>query len=239
LYGGVSRRQAAELAAPFLVINAFVLLTPPWVFSQLNNAFQLYTVFILGMVFAIIFSAWREKTPGAGVVLMGFFLLGTTAASGIFFSNDRIQGGAITPLAFLEYYRVNLFQRYSMSLSTLSYIFTLLFVGIFGFAYFFRNPSVLRQRPEGEPRPDPLSLSKAGERFGLSAREIEVARLLLEGKPNKEISDVLCISLSTVKTHISRVFRKIGVDSRSELFHRLRQAAPEPPPESDGTPGTG
>jgi DNA-binding NarL/FixJ family response regulator len=51
----------------------------------------------------------------------------------------------------------------------------------------------------------------------LSKREKEVHGLLLAGKSNKAIAMQLCVELSTVKTHINTIYRKLGVGSRKEL----------------------
>lgn len=50
----------------------------------------------------------------------------------------------------------------------------------------------------------------------LSAREIEVLRLLVAGASNKGIARQLCLSENTVKSHVSRIFTKLGVQSRAE-----------------------
>jgi len=50
----------------------------------------------------------------------------------------------------------------------------------------------------------------------LSDREIEVLRLVGQGKSNKEIAMDLDISVNTVKVHIGRIFQKINVTSRTE-----------------------
>jgi DNA-binding CsgD family transcriptional regulator len=52
---------------------------------------------------------------------------------------------------------------------------------------------------------------------GLSKRENEVAELLIEGKINKEIGDVLGISERTVKGHRALIFKKLGIKSVVEL----------------------
>jgi len=49
----------------------------------------------------------------------------------------------------------------------------------------------------------------------LSGRELEVLRLMAKGSANKEISAELSISQSTVKTHISSIFQKLGVNDRT------------------------
>ena len=49
----------------------------------------------------------------------------------------------------------------------------------------------------------------------VSERELEVCRLIAHGKMNKEIADVLGISLRTVQNHVAHIFDKLGVHSRS------------------------
>jgi len=50
----------------------------------------------------------------------------------------------------------------------------------------------------------------------LSARELEVLRLMATGATNKAIAASLWISVSTVKTHVVKIFRKLGVKDRTE-----------------------
>jgi DNA-binding NarL/FixJ family response regulator len=50
----------------------------------------------------------------------------------------------------------------------------------------------------------------------LSERELEVLRLLVAGASNKAIAAQLNLSENTIKTHISRIFAKLGVQSRAE-----------------------
>jgi DNA-binding NarL/FixJ family response regulator len=50
----------------------------------------------------------------------------------------------------------------------------------------------------------------------LTERETEVLRLLAKGKANKEISQKLYISETTVKTHVSNILKKLGVPSRTQ-----------------------
>ncbi|MET7780455.1 response regulator transcription factor [Streptomyces sp. NPDC005388] len=49
----------------------------------------------------------------------------------------------------------------------------------------------------------------------LSHREIEVVRLLAEGRSNRAIAEALYLSEATVKTHLVRVYRKLRVDNRA------------------------
>ena len=58
----------------------------------------------------------------------------------------------------------------------------------------------------------------------LTERETEVLRLLAEGKSNRGIAAELFISETTVKTHVSNIFQKLGVPSRTQAaLYALRE----------------
>ena len=52
----------------------------------------------------------------------------------------------------------------------------------------------------------------------LSERELDVLQLISTGRSNKEIADLLVITLSTVKTHINRLYSKLGAHRRTEAI---------------------
>jgi DNA-binding NarL/FixJ family response regulator len=54
----------------------------------------------------------------------------------------------------------------------------------------------------------------------LSPRELEVARLVVDGRSNDEIGVALGIGAKTVETHLSRLFARFGLGSRTELATR-------------------
>jgi len=58
---------------------------------------------------------------------------------------------------------------------------------------------------------------------GLTAREMEIARMVAARKANKEIGAALRISARTVSTHLSNIFGKLGVESRGELADYVRE----------------
>jgi len=60
-------------------------------------------------------------------------------------------------------------------------------------------------------------------RTGLTPREQEIAELLAEGLSYREIAGRLFISLSTIQTHVTRVYGKTGVNSKTELARRLTE----------------
>lgn len=57
--------------------------------------------------------------------------------------------------------------------------------------------------------------------YNLTAREIEIAKLVCRGFNNNEISEQLFISVGTVKTHIHHIFEKFEVNSRIQLLARI------------------
>lgn len=56
---------------------------------------------------------------------------------------------------------------------------------------------------------------KMADSSQLSLREAEVFNHLVEGKANREISVILNISQRTVQKHLERVYKKLGVESRT------------------------
>ena len=57
--------------------------------------------------------------------------------------------------------------------------------------------------------------------YGLTPREADVARLVLQGKSTKAVSRELRISANTVEDHLKAIFNKVGVGSRGELTARV------------------
>lgn len=57
--------------------------------------------------------------------------------------------------------------------------------------------------------------------LGLTVRQGSVLSFLLEGLPNKEIAARLGLRDSTVKEHVSEIFRRLGVGTRSELLSSM------------------
>lgn len=58
----------------------------------------------------------------------------------------------------------------------------------------------------------------ASDEILLTEKEQEVLSLVLGGYPNRRIADTLCLGVTTVKTHVRHIFKKLGVSSREELF---------------------
>ena len=80
-------------------------------------------------------------------------------------------------------------------------------VGIFG---------LIEERPDDTPTPPPH----------LTPRQVEVLRLLERGYSTKQIAAELHLSTETVRNHIRRLFRALGVNSRLEAVAAARAASP-------------
>jgi DNA-binding NarL/FixJ family response regulator len=65
----------------------------------------------------------------------------------------------------------------------------------------------------------------------LTPRELDVVRLVVDGRSNDEIGAALGIGAKTVETHLGRVFERLGIASRTELATRaVREGWLEAPP---------
>jgi DNA-binding CsgD family transcriptional regulator len=55
-------------------------------------------------------------------------------------------------------------------------------------------------------------------RHGLSKREAEVAELVSKGHSNKEVADKLFVTEKTIKFHLTNIYRKMNLSSRTQLI---------------------
>jgi len=78
-----------------------------------------------------------------------------------------------------------------------------------------------------------LELKRVGGRrdsgSGLTPTEQQVAELVIAGRSNKEVAAKLFMSVRTVEVNLSKIYRKLDVDSRAELVSRLRADETETP----------
>lgn len=77
------------------------------------------------------------------------------------------------------------------------------------------SPGVARKVMKVRQRSDGAALL---EECGVTPREREVLNLMVRGLSNREIADALFISKNTVRTHVSRLYEKLGVGSRREAM---------------------
>ena len=69
-------------------------------------------------------------------------------------------------------------------------------------------------KPAGAPRGVEWSSARLEAKLGLTPREAQVLLWLAQGKTNPEIAQILRIRPNTVRTHLDRVFTKLGVNNR-------------------------
>jgi len=73
---------------------------------------------------------------------------------------------------------------------------------------------------------EPLSDNVLHDQFGLTTREIQVARLIAEGLSNNEIADRLGVRFFTARNHVERTLAKLQVASRHRVGPLLRNESP-------------
>jgi two-component system NarL family response regulator len=79
--------------------------------------------------------------------------------------------------------------------------------------------TAIRKAAAGERHIPPEVAARLAGRVAqsqLSAREIEVLRLLVSGRRNREIASALSITEGTVKLHVSSILEKLGAEDRTE-----------------------
>jgi DNA-binding CsgD family transcriptional regulator len=114
-------------------------------------------------------------------------------------------------LQWLDFQRLTLthFDDIYIGLIALAFLALGVFIGI----KLFAGPAT----PPAEGNP------KAQAALGISARELEVLHALAAGHSNKEIAARLSVSPNTVKTHVARLFEKLGAKRRTDAINRARE----------------
>ncbi len=82
------------------------------------------------------------------------------------------------------------------------------------------------EQPAGPKSPDDSpdkALDAVLDEKGLTPREQEILALLLDGLLIKECADRLDISVATVKFHAKNIYRKLGINSRSQLYSAVKK----------------
>lgn len=191
--------------------------------------YLLLLIFIIASLFFIIFRSKGDWVNAMEVTInyhfsTGSFLYIAHGIATLFYikkarnreEESLLKGISITflPLAILFPLDMIFFRNHAFKLSYICFsIFT---VNTYTFIsrFYFRSY---------EPKPEAIEI-KEGFLFkhGLSEREIEIARLLVRGQTNKEISEILYISVNTVKTHIKNIYKKLSVSNRIQLIYLLQ-----------------
>jgi NarL family two-component system response regulator LiaR len=89
--------------------------------------------------------------------------------------------------------------------------------------------TAVRSALDGLPVIDPESLRRLFEHLhtrpttgDLTAREAEVAELLVAGRSNQEIADTIFVGVETVRTHMKNLYEKLGCTTRSQAVAILK-----------------
>lgn len=81
-----------------------------------------------------------------------------------------------------------------------------------------RNPAVLVLLDVEDPLSD-----RELKLLGLTRAEIQIARMVVLGRTNREIAHALSISVHTVRHHVQHIHDKVGIRSRTQLLATLRR----------------
>ena len=68
------------------------------------------------------------------------------------------------------------------------------------------------------------ALSRSKDTFELSQRELQILSQLHKGAPIKELAQSLFITESTLKTHLSSIYRKLGVKNRVQAIEKAKKS---------------
>jgi DNA-binding CsgD family transcriptional regulator len=121
----------------------------------------------------------------------------------------------IFAIAFIILVPLSLVGNYAFENSytqlTIGFTIPLVFILLAGSKFFDDLQRLSLLNPTLEPKEQHF------KNYALSDREREVALLLVKGMTYNEIAEALFISVPTVKTHTSNIYRKFGVKNRTEL----------------------
>lgn len=172
---------------------------------HLGTGFQIASVwyvvsftFVLGLGYSLLRHIWQTQKRG---FMIGFLVFATVGYGETLASlPGALRTPVVTPSA-----------ESNFLFSSIPY----LLYGIFLINYFLHYP--VPTAPVGDDLSDEFV-----SRYGITGREGEIIRKVIQGKSNADIAGELFISLATVKTHLHNIYKKIGVDSRYDLLARIR-----------------
>jgi DNA-binding CsgD family transcriptional regulator len=210
---------------------------PGWVLPALFA----YTALLMGLFFlAMQFPAYMPRNPLINfwnllvwpLTLMAIiWLIKLLSENGPGSDPDRRRANRAFAWLFLVRIPVQLapaflgmapFDFWYITLSKLLILYTNLVPILWLKAYFIPWAGSLGKMISG--RVDMPSLQK---KHGLSAREMEVLNLMIDGKSYKEMEESLHISIHTVKSHAYSLYRKLQVKNRHQLIHLVSTSRPE------------
>ena len=82
---------------------------------------------------------------------------------------------------------------------------------------------VVKRHPALTQPVSPEILASFCSRHDISKREQEIIELVIKGKSNQQIEEILFISLRTVKTHLYNIYQKVGIKNRLQLLYKIQR----------------
>ena len=142
----------------------------------------------------------------------------------------RVNKGLIAGLGLcFHFFSVGYLNLYAIGLSPvyfgtfiqypLSLAIILFSTALFLFMIFLSNPKPYDQL-------EVVPLSDIIKNYGITSREAEVLRLLIDGKSTDEIAETMAITKNSVQNYISSLFAKTGIRSRTGLIAKFSRAKP-------------
>lgn len=215
-----------------LVGIAVFLVTVFIFFSFHFNTWHLCNLFFAGMIttFIVRLALPEQQSLLASDILQGFsqmgyiasyYLLGYALARYTNYQRFRRIILVVFTISLLLHMGPNLISRHvPQHLALIGGALSLLLFVIF----VLLSPVFSREMFVVEDREQDLLLRRAQkmQEAGLTAREVEIVNLLLTGKMLKECAVDMNITVDTAKFHSRNVYRKLGIQGRSELQKALQ-----------------
>ncbi len=189
-------RIVSALSLPGILLALFVLPTPVKIHTNALTVSQYVLTFLIPYVFFVLFRALRKKREGSVLVLSGFAVLAAVIMNDILYSNLVINSSMIIPVGMMIFI---LLQSVMLSIRV---------------ARLQRNPALSMEIGVDK-------IESFCEKYSISPREKEVMLLLIKGMQYLKISEMLFISVSTLKKHVNSLYTKTGAGNKLELTHLL------------------
>lgn len=193
-----------------------VLFTDSTIYTQWLFVFQAISIILALYILVCVAMELREKTMRNTLAFLGLLLVGICGIGDVLIRNDLIPFGLVAGQFF--------------TIGTGAMLLVLCYVLVLAIEQSEVDKKAAdahRASVQAEDRYAKLMEEKQGNEtlfdklaeFGLTARETEVASLLLNGKSREEIAGLLFVSIGTVNTHCTNIYRKVGCSSVGELAH--------------------
>jgi ATP/maltotriose-dependent transcriptional regulator MalT len=89
-----------------------------------------------------------------------------------------------------------------------------------------KKPALIRREIPAQDAHPFVADERRVSQFGITARELEILGLIATGLSNREIADRLFVSENTVKTHLSRLFDKLGANTQAVQIGQTARLIP-------------